>query len=86
VLAIDPRSTANLRTPLEALIALLYLGSSALQLSPSLTTAQVGSVEEVSERIGKIQATNLGYRTIAAKPEHPSYMLTEGAVMEQQAA
>jgi hypothetical protein len=40
----------------------------------------------VSERVGEIQATDLGYRTIAAKPEHSGYMLAEGAVIEQQAA
>jgi hypothetical protein len=50
-----------------------------------LTTAQVGFVEEVSERICEIQATDLGYRPIAAKPENPGYMLGEGAVIEKQA-
>jgi hypothetical protein len=38
------------------------------------------------KRICEIQAADPGYRTIAAKPEHPGYMLAEGAVIEQQAA
>jgi hypothetical protein len=40
----------------------------------------------MSERIREIQATDLGYRTIAAKPQHAGYMLAQRAVIEKQAA